>query len=630
MADEQDMTDFFDDPEVRAAMAAAGVVHKPGMAKELMGELAPLLAAEGIDLDNLGDIDLDTINAAMDRATEQYNLELFTPVGERRTQSLAVLRQFSEALSKGDDDLALAILTAIQPEPTDTLPAVSHVTGAGLGLLDTWFTNPALRGALEHPHIPPWNVRMRAAARAIISCAREGRAFDSIRDLILRYAGLAVLDGTALAVAASLEAVARSRGIDVGQAFDALLKEDVHSTATARPSPTYSPGRGPVPKRSSKKNHVSGHPGRRDQSRADYTAVRDFSAWLRDQETIAAPSVDQEMGMFTALLDSARQWGINPHAPSGLERLVDEICMLNEEEPLEVVFQAFATLDDYVHFRLETSPDHTGWAEAHEEVELAMDEVDPGVSILDDVIEIADQIDPEELRAAFAETRVAAMVPTLLTWIGKGRKTTQTGGVRRADIAEAAAMLGVTAVGVSKYPPYDPSAPKMYDENSPLPRTVYAFSMLDVPLLASWWMALRTAEVIRTTSSTVRPGPMAEQWLAEDLPPLELMEKLIAVFIGETLLEDLRRLGWYNEQVAALTFRRLMNALTPEDAPVKEEDDLEPMLKPRVTNKLRLLEQMGLVELDGDECTVPPVLRGVVARGLLVTAALVERTAEDE
>ena len=69
----------FDAPEFAAAMAEKGVVHRPGVAAEIMQGLAPLLAAEGIDLENPDeDVDLDTLNAALARATEQYNLELLT------------------------------------------------------------------------------------------------------------------------------------------------------------------------------------------------------------------------------------------------------------------------------------------------------------------------------------------------------------------------------------------------------------------------------------------------------------------------------------------------------------------------------------------------------------------------
>ena len=626
MADEQDMTDFFNDPEVRAAMAAAGAVHKPGMAKELMADLAPLLAEEGVDVDNLGDTDLDTLNAAMARATAQYNLELFTPTGERRTQSLAVLRQFSEALDAGHDEFALAILTAIQPEPTDTLPAVSHVIGVGIGLLDSWFTNRKLRPILDHPRIPPWHLPARAAARAAISLAREGRAFDSIDYLIARYTGLPALDGTALAVAASLKSIAASRGTDIGQTFDDLLTEDAHAPATQSPIPS-SYGRTSSTQRSKKRNnHVSGHPGRRDQPRADYSAVRNFSAWLSDEETMAAPGIEEEMTMFGGLLNTARQIGINVHTPAGLERLVDEICIMAEDGHFDFALAALATLDDYVHFHIHTSTDQSGWAEAHEEVVLATNEIDPGTNTLEEVIETADQIDPAELREAYAKTMVAAMVPTLLEWIGRGRRTTGTGSVRRADIQEVAAMLGFSAVGVAKLPEYEPHTPPLFgDDHSSLPSTIPALSMLDVPLLTPWWSALRVCEVIQTTSTMVRPGPAAADWLAEEVPPLELMEKVISVFIAEMLLEELRGGDWYEEQIIAITVGRLVRALTPESASTAEASAMDMIVKPRVMNKLHLLEHVGLLELSGDECVIAPDLRGVVARGLLVTSALIEQ-----
>ena len=70
------MPNIFDDPDVKAAISAAGVVHSPGVAQEVMRDLAPFLAEEGIDLDDLGDTDLDTVNAALARATTRYNQTL--------------------------------------------------------------------------------------------------------------------------------------------------------------------------------------------------------------------------------------------------------------------------------------------------------------------------------------------------------------------------------------------------------------------------------------------------------------------------------------------------------------------------------------------------------------------------
>jgi hypothetical protein len=57
------------------------IQFKPGIAKEMLRELAPLLAEEGIDVDNIDVPDLDTLQEAMNRAVERHNMTRFTPVG---------------------------------------------------------------------------------------------------------------------------------------------------------------------------------------------------------------------------------------------------------------------------------------------------------------------------------------------------------------------------------------------------------------------------------------------------------------------------------------------------------------------------------------------------------------------
>lgn len=42
----------FDDPDVKAAMAKVGAVLRPGLADEMMEEMAPLLAEEGVNLND--------------------------------------------------------------------------------------------------------------------------------------------------------------------------------------------------------------------------------------------------------------------------------------------------------------------------------------------------------------------------------------------------------------------------------------------------------------------------------------------------------------------------------------------------------------------------------------------------
>jgi len=49
---------------------APQIQHKPGLANEMLRELAPLLAEEGIDVDDIDVPDLETLQAAMNRAVE--------------------------------------------------------------------------------------------------------------------------------------------------------------------------------------------------------------------------------------------------------------------------------------------------------------------------------------------------------------------------------------------------------------------------------------------------------------------------------------------------------------------------------------------------------------------------------
>jgi hypothetical protein len=92
---------------VEAALAArpgtaARVAADPaqtGMAKELLHELAPLLAEEGIDVDNIDVPDMQTLQRALNRAMERHNMSLFTPVGQARELAAVTLRLAAEAIT---------------------------------------------------------------------------------------------------------------------------------------------------------------------------------------------------------------------------------------------------------------------------------------------------------------------------------------------------------------------------------------------------------------------------------------------------------------------------------------------------------------------------------------------------
>jgi hypothetical protein len=188
---------------------APQIEFKPGIAKETLRELAPLLAEEGIDVDNIDVPDLDTLQAAMNRAVERHNMTRFTPVGHARDLVITTLRLTVEAIAGGDTTLAAAILEQVQPEsPDNTVATVAGCIGAALGLLDGWLTG-------SDPHAPKdlgQRVRLPAghwlgerAATDILVLARKGRAFGSLNTLIARQGGKHVLYGSALTLAAAIQ-----------------------------------------------------------------------------------------------------------------------------------------------------------------------------------------------------------------------------------------------------------------------------------------------------------------------------------------------------------------------------------------------------------------------------------------
>src|ERR1700757_1886185 len=112
---------------------------KPGMAQELLRELAPLLAEEGIDADNIDVPDLQTLQAAMNRAVERRNMSLFTPVGQARELAAVTLRLAAEAIADRDTQLAAEILNQAQPEsPDGSAATVSGCIGGALRPLQPW------------------------------------------------------------------------------------------------------------------------------------------------------------------------------------------------------------------------------------------------------------------------------------------------------------------------------------------------------------------------------------------------------------------------------------------------------------------------------------------------------------
>lgn len=638
-------------------MAQMGAVHKPGMAAEMMREIAPLLADEGIDLDDLDEVDLDAFNAALARATERRNVELFTPTGVHRAISLTTLRLFSEAIAEGGTELARAILGGIQPEPDGDTPAISHVIGVGLGVLDGWHTGAEGRVALEAARVPGWHdKRSRSAGTDILSLAQKGRAFDALESLHRRHSGPAIFEGTALAVAATMIAWATRENVPVRD----LVGRELTNDTPAAPAPTRAAGEGsafglsstaapttprlaPVtpiaasarrtaPPSSKKRKNRSGHPARRATPPADRLALREFTAWLEVQPMIAAPTVAEETAMLEALFALARSVDLDANDPADIDLLLD--VLLGEDDPdvADATQNALFTLDDYVHFRLDTADDREEWEEAHGILEETLDESAPASDAIAHALEATASIDAEERRAALARTRIVAAVGGLLQWIGSGQPVAPSGGVRRADIAHVAAMLDITAIGVSKRPALEPDdLSPLFDDDAPLPAptTIHALSMYEVGVLAAWWEALRAAELLERKATRVRLGPAAERWTAERMPPLDLAEMVASIFVAEVLLGELERgYGSLHDPIFAETMRRLLRAVAPEldrdDDADTDDDEFADLWARRARLTLGDLHHAGLLEPDDAGVWVVPVaLRGAVAQGIVLALAAI-------
>lgn len=204
------------------------IQHRPGLAEEMLRELAPLLAEEGIDVDNIDVADLDTLQRALNHAVERRNMELFSPVGETRAIALTTLRLIVEAILDGDTALAGALLEQIQPEsPDNSAATVASCVGIALALLDNWLSGHAddvPAGLGQRTTLPAGHWNGERAATDILVLARKGRAFRSLNTLIVKQGGEHVLYGSVLTLAAATHAWAGQTGTTVHELAPTIIR----------------------------------------------------------------------------------------------------------------------------------------------------------------------------------------------------------------------------------------------------------------------------------------------------------------------------------------------------------------------------------------------------------------------
>jgi hypothetical protein len=618
-----------------------------------LADMAPYLAAEGIDLDSLEEsTELTSIMEALTRANQQYNLGRMTTTDAQRQEALDVLRRFTRAVAAGDEGAADDILDAVDIDPEDDSLAATQVVGTGLRLLDSWGLDAQLRGPLRSTRLPPWEVNSRAASRGVLALAKTSQAVATVNELIERYTGEVLYWGTALAVSSVVVTVASKRGIDVDQAIADLLGDQApqslgidQSTPAdifdVRVTPGTFGSSDRSKRRTVRKGRGSGDPAKAHLSSKDRGMLKDFETWLRDQNPITATDdVEIQVGILTSIVSLAQSRGLDIHDPLGTEYLADEIS-LNLDDPSgdtddadDAATAALTILTDYVHFRLDTSTDQEGWGMADETLHEALSQIDPIRHILGQVVEEASLINPADRVAVVMNLPLITAVSPLLKWIGSGKPVTSTGCLRRADIGTVAAMLGISAVGVkssnSTVPPEQEALPGTAASPAAEPQTVYVTSMWDLPVLSQWWSVLQLCGLIDVTSTKVRPGLAAEQWLTASEPLLETADVIIGLFLGEYLTKDLNQWGILGRYKVMGLVARLVAALDPMQQGLSADDQPD-QLQTFGDQDFAQLARLGLLTKNASgEHTVPATLRGPVATGLLLTFSIVTSSDEEE
>lgn len=167
----------------RSAEPPPGPPHvqlTPGLANEMLHELAPLLAEDGIDVDAIDVPDLDTLQRALTRAVERRNRHLFSPVEAARDVALGTLRPVVEAILDGDTALAGTLLDQVRPEsPDNSVATVASCIGIAPGLLDDWLSGHVrdAPASASTPACPPGTGPVNAPRPTLsLSLARAARS----------------------------------------------------------------------------------------------------------------------------------------------------------------------------------------------------------------------------------------------------------------------------------------------------------------------------------------------------------------------------------------------------------------------------------------------------------------------
>lgn len=321
--------------------------------------------------------------------------------------------------------------------------------------------------------------------------------------------------------------------------------------------------------------------------------------------------------------------------PQDPDDVIDLVARIDEVGAEEDAGEMLEVLDGYLHFRMEREPFHAGWRAAHGVLEGVMEGVaatDPLRSVLESGSEVA----VDERREALAQTRIVQASTLLLAWLGTGRTVTATGSLRRADIGPVAQLLGLEVAGAAHKPAWEPQA-LFEDLADPPPRAArQVTSMLEVPELVAWWSALQLAGIVEVNATKARPGAAAPAWLAEATPPHDLAAMLVGLYLEGLLTQNTENrvaplFQGIERLVSMATVTAMLRALgaSTRDSGRRDGDLFESLLRARVLTTMQRLADVGLLEIESGEATVPLPLRAALARGTATAIAVLTLEEED-
>jgi len=557
----------------------------PASEEQMLAELAPLLAAQGIELNDGVSPGIEAVAEALAQAVARDKLAVLTPRGAQRERALAVLRRFTETLAAEGEQAARTVLTDVPAEPRGDAPAVAHVIGVAMSTLDEWYADAQLQGALVVVPVLAWAHRPgRAMAGDVLGLARRARAFGALGGLRRRHDGPTILEAAALAIASTAAAWAERDGVALESLLGRVMPAGVPTGNDDRPvsAPDGSSFRRPQGMRApGRVASPFGSPAE-DGLSADALA-RGFEAWLGQQTAMAAPSVGDELELFGALLERARTHKLDLARAEDVAPFIKVLEEFTEAERPEATHNALATLRDYTHFRLALGADVTQWQAVHAAITNALNGGRLAFATVARSIAEEDDIAPEQRRAAFAQLPMIARVDALLEWIGRSKEVTEAGTLRPNDVELLADMLGGEVQA---------------GESS--------------SLVHAWWTALSHAGVVETSASRARRGPHSGEWALGETMPLDLAVRVVSIFVAELMaLGVVQGGGAAGELRTAEALSGLLRVLGSgnETAPTRDLDD----------PALQSLAAGGLLARDAEgRWGVPLALRGGVARGIVL------------